>query len=121
MAMIDAKVIFVVVLVTVLLASLGSWYIVLPEYLQEKKRRKLRQSGWVSVKERMPEAETIVIVYGRMKYAWEKDFSRFVDVATYDGQFFDTVNDWYEGQQYFDIVYWMPLPEPPKEGSIHDL
>lgn len=42
MAMIDAKVIFVVVLVTVLLASLGSWYIVLPEYLAEKKRRQQR-------------------------------------------------------------------------------
>ncbi len=43
MAMIDAKVIFVVVLVTVLLASLGSWYIVLPEYLAEKKRRERKR------------------------------------------------------------------------------
>ena len=121
MMTLDAKDVVAVVLVTVLLAFLGYWYIVLPEYLAEKKRRKLRQSGWISIKERMPDAKTIVIVYGQMKYAWEKDFSRFVDVATYDGQCFDTVNDWYEGQQYFDIVYWMPLPELPKEGSEHDL
>ena len=41
--MLDAKDVVAVVLVTVLLASLGCWYIVLPTYLAEKKRRQTKQ------------------------------------------------------------------------------
>ena len=43
MVTLDAKDVVAVVLVTVLLASLGYWYIVLPEYLAEKKRRQQRE------------------------------------------------------------------------------
>ena len=84
----------------------------------EQERKALLKSvpKWVSVTERLPEILHTVIVSGRMKYKWETDFFRFVDVATYsEGEFFETFNDWYEGQDEFEITHWMPLPEPPKE------
>nr|MBQ1579146.1 DUF551 domain-containing protein [Oscillospiraceae bacterium] len=75
-----------------------------------------RERRWIPVTERLPEILHTVIVSGRMKYKWETDFFRFVDVATYsEGEFFETFNDWYEGQDEFEITHWMPLPEPPKE------
>lgn len=74
--------------------------------------------GWISVKEHLPDIGSAVIVSGRMRYKWETDFSRFVDVATYaEGELFETFNDWYEGQDDFEITHWMPLPTPPKEDA----
>lgn len=71
---------------------------------------------WVSVRERLPEIMATVIVTGRMKYDWEKGYIRFVDVAQHNGDgdycFF---NDWYEGQDVFEVTHWMPLPDPPVE------
>lgn len=76
----------------------------------------LSKPCWIPVTERLPEILHTVIVSGRMKYEWETDFIRFVDVATYtEGEFFETFNDWYEGQDEFEITHWMPLPEPPEE------
>lgn len=73
---------------------------------------------WIPVTERLPEIMHTVIVSGRMKYEWETDFFRFVDVATYtEGEFFETFNDWYEGQDEFEITHWMPLPEPPEDET----
>lgn len=43
MVTLDAKDVVAAVLVTVLLASLGYWYLVLPEYLAEKKRRERKR------------------------------------------------------------------------------
>lgn len=71
---------------------------------------------WIPMTERLPEIMHTVIVSGRMKDEWETDFFRFVDAATYtDGEFFETFNDWYEGQDEFEITHWMPLPESPEE------
>lgn len=80
------------------------------------KCNKIERNEWIPVTERLPEILHTVIISGRMKYKWETDFFRFVDVATYtEGEFFETFNDWYEGQDEFEITHWMPLPEPPKE------
>lgn len=42
----------------------------------------------------------------------------FVDVAIFEvTQRFETFNDWYEGQDEFEIVAWQPLPEPYEEAE----
>lgn len=71
---------------------------------------------WIPVEERLPEICTNVLVAGRMKYRWEHKYLQFVDMAFFnEGEFFETFNDWYEGQDEFEITHWMPLPEHPKE------
>ena len=73
---------------------------------------------WISVTERLPQICTNVIVAGRMKYRWEHKYFQFVDKAYFnEGEFFETDNDWDEGQDEFEITHWMPLPEPPKEDE----
>ena len=75
---------------------------------------------WIPVSERLPEVGTYIIA-GRMKYDYEKEYTHFVDVAYFGPRWNDadyswqTFNDWFEGQQEFEITHWMPLPEPPKE------
>lgn len=77
-----------------------------------------RKPRWIPMKEMLPEIMSTVIVAGRMRYAWKNEFVRFVDVAQYTGEgFFETFNDWYEGQDVFEITHWMPLPEEPKGGN----
>jgi len=76
----------------------------------------VRPVEWIPVKERLPQICTNVLVAGMMKYRWEHKYLQFVDKAFFnEGEFFETSNDWYEGQDEFEITHWMPLPEPPKE------
>ena len=76
----------------------------------------VRHVEWIPVKERLPQICTNVLVAGRMKYRWEHKYLQFVDKACFnEGEFFETDNDWYEGQDEFEITHWMPLPQPPKE------
>lgn len=80
----------------------------------------VRPIEWIPVKERLPQICTNVLVAGRMKYRWEHKYMQFVDKAFFnEGEFFETSNDWYEGQDEFEITHWMPLPEPPmaEEGK----
>lgn len=78
--------------------------------------------AWIPVTERLPEIGTYIIA-GRMKYVYEKEYTHFVDAADFGPRWNDadcswqTFNDWYEGQQEFEITHWMPLPEPPKGGE----
>lgn len=68
-------------------------------------------SGWVSVKERLPEPEENVIIWaktGCMKYAQYHE----------DG----SINPWYvyedNARAWTNVIsHWMPLPEPPKEEN----
>lgn len=50
---------------------------------------------WISVRDRLPEKGKSVLVY------WDDGF----DIGEY------------VGGEVGDDVYWMPLPEPPKEGE----
>ena len=76
----------------------------------------VRPVEWIPVKERLPQICTNVLVAGRMKYRWEHKYLQFVDKAYFnEGEFFETDNDWYEGQDEFEITHWMPLPSPPEE------
>jgi hypothetical protein len=60
---------------------------------------------WISVKDRLPEANSHVLVYparGKEYQVW----------------FFAANGAWYDecGWCARGITHWMPLPEPPKEG-----
>ena len=77
---------------------------------------------WIHVTERLPEVVDSYIVAIKSKSYWEKDYTYYTDVATYNpyekayiDDCWNTYNDWDEGQQYLHITHWMPLPEPPKE------
>lgn len=57
------------------------------------KGRQEQKQEWISVKDRLPEKGKSVLVY------WDDGF----DIGAY------------VGGEVGDDVYWMPLPEPPKE------
>ena len=77
-----------------------------------------QEPKWIPVTERLPEIGDTVIISGKMKYKGDKDYEYFVDVAFFEPwQGFSTFNDWYEGQDEFEIVAWQPLPEPYKESE----
>lgn len=69
---------------------------------------------WIPCEERMPKGIGAYIISGKMKYDFESEYEYFVDVAEYDpiDSEFHSWNDWYEGQDEFEIVAWMPLPKP---------
>ena len=76
--------------------------------------------GWIPVTERLPEDGDTCLVTVKYKYAYEKEYSIDVDVATYRPEggyidYWDTYNDWNEGQQYIHVTHWMPLPEAPED------
>lgn len=81
-----------------------------------------KATRWIPVTERLPDIGTYIVA-GKMKYSFEENYEHFVDVASYgfwdDGkeESWLTFNDWYEGQQEYEITHWMLLPEPPKEES----
>lgn len=70
---------------------------------------------WIPCSERLPEIGRGYIVTGKQKYAHEKEWTYFVDVAfnygNYIDDYWDTFIDWDEGQETH-IIAWMPLPEP---------
>ena len=81
------------------------------------------EDKWVKCEDDLPPEEGAYLVSGKMKYEWEKEYEYFIDFADYRkdypyeykgayGGYFGTYNDWYEGQQEYEIVAWMELPEP---------
>ena len=75
----------------------------------------MSNNGWISTAVRMPKQFEVVLIAGRMKYDWEEEYTRFVDLGCYNGLEIETENDWYEGQDEFKITHWMPLPDHPEE------
>ena len=59
---------------------------------------------WISVKERLPERGTNVIVFD------------FVDV--FGGAFYSRDGSFYlsDSCRLYNVTHWMPLPEPPEES-----
>lgn len=77
-------------------------------------------SEWISVKDGLPEVVDSYLVVVKEKYPHEEKWNVHVDVAASHGNyiddFWDTFNDWKEGQEVH-VTHWMPLPEPPKEDN----
>ena len=68
---------------------------------------------WISVEERLPENDDNVLIWHRFCTYEGNEYKEDYDIARYDqhfkmwlGQNID------EGSQ---VLYWMPLPKPPKE------
>ena len=75
--------------------------------VQKVRAKALPKFGeWISVKDRLPEDNTNVLVYR----------GSLISVYTYIGH-----NEWEDDYGYWSrtdddgITHWMPLPEPPKE------
>ena len=66
--------------------------------LAEAALREQEERRWIPVTERLPDVGTEVLVYS-------EDDGICVDY--YGGDSFG----------YYDVTHWMPLPEPPKEGT----
>lgn len=83
----------------------------------------VKHGRWIPCNERLPEIGGTYIVTGIQKYAHEKEWHYFVDVASSHGDYiddyWDTFNDWVEGQETH-IVAWMPLPKPYKMDEVSE-
>ena len=70
-----------------------------------------RVPKWISVKERLPEHLTSVIVHRKDGgiFMWEYFNTSQTDDCWID----DSMNVY----SFYDVTHWMPLPEPPKEDE----
>lgn len=76
---------------------------------------------WIKTSERLPNVGEDVWVAGEMKYIHEAKYIRFVDLGwlnqsnkkeTKDYFKWNTINDWYEGQEHFKITHWAEIKYP---------
>jgi hypothetical protein len=74
-------------------------------------------SGWISVKERLPEVDVSVLAYDSasdyMTLAHRFCYAESVRAA--GGLAFKDETDDYDYPTKFDPTHWMPLPDPPQE------
>lgn len=67
---------------------------------------------WISVEDRLPEKERVVLGYGHSAYNPDANVSVIVlwrDEGTEQGGYWiDPVEEW-----VWNITHWMPLPDPP--------
>jgi hypothetical protein len=75
---------------------------------------------WISVDDRLPEDISTYLIVIKEKDIFNDRWNYEVDVAysqgSYIDNFWDTFNDWCEGQEVH-VTHWMPLPEPPQEDK----
>ena len=66
--------------------------------------------GWISVKDRLPEDEGDVIVYGVSQRGRKK-------TAIMNYLAFEADRPRWALDGIWTVLYWMPIPEPPKENE----
>ncbi len=72
-------------------------------------------SGWISVKERLPDKSGKYIVYnGFSGNVYQAKFYTYGAMRIIDGK--SVVGHWGQRDKGKNITHWQPLPEPPKEG-----
>lgn len=66
-----------------------------------------QENEWISVKDRLPEVGKVVLAFG----------TRSATTGMFQGV--STRKDcwWWKGHPFKHVSYWMPLPEPPKDGD----
>lgn len=67
---------------------------------------------WIDIKDRLSEPEKEVLVWYR--YTWGAGFTSYRFGIS---KWYSNVKRWYEGclPKDIEVLYWQPLPEPPKE------
>lgn len=71
-------------------------------------------SNWISVKDRLPETDNLVLVVVSIKPCENITLNGAFGLAEYsEGEWI--LEMWPEWEDAV-VTYWMPLPEPPKEG-----
>jgi hypothetical protein len=69
---------------------------------------------WISVDDRLPGSEKEVLVW--YKYTWDAGFTSYgfgINV------WYSNAKQWRDGclLKGVEVLYWQPLPEPPKDGD----
>lgn len=76
---------------------------------------------WISTKEKLPNWNELVFICGAFKYDHENEYEIFTDIGDLNERgIWECDNDWYEGQEYCEILYWKPInwPEEPDKLTI---
>lgn len=71
-------------------------------------------SEWISVKDRLPEPDVLILVIANGKPHKNITLEGAYELAEYDpeGWILEMWPEWMDAE----VTHWMPLPEPPKEG-----
>jgi len=77
-----------------------------------------KQSGWISVEDRLPEAKQVVLFYWKCADGSGHCYGEYCDDDEVWKDFLDTDRDGYANVVYTsEISHWMPLPSPPEAGE----
>lgn len=76
----------------------------------------MKQTDWISVKDMLPEVNEQILMVIEMKYDHESQMQTVVEIGwlNNDGSF-EMGNDWYEGQQHFEITHWQKIVLPKEK------
>ena len=75
---------------------------------------------WIPVNEKLPETEDTVFICVVDKYDDELEYKTNIDLGSYDHEKegWRTENDWDEGQEFIEVMFWKPI-KYPKEPNKH--